>query len=286
MRFTKMHGQGNDFVVIGPGASEARDLVSLSTEMCHRQMGVGGDGLIAILPSDKADFRMRIFNADGSEPEMCGNGVRCAAKYYVEKVMPSEKGATADGNVKISVETLAGIRIITAACKDGKVDTLTVDMGAPILHPPLIPVSTDQDNATALPVVVGGQSLRVTCVSMGNPHAVVFVDSNPFDMDISVIGPALERHEMFPRRTNVEFVQVLSENEMRMRVWERGCGETLACGTGACATLVASSLNNMASRSAVIHLRGGDLHIDWDEKTGAMFMTGGAVSVFEGEWLA
>lgn len=283
MRFTKMHGQGNDFVMIGARDAEGADLPALARRLCDRNRGIGGDGLIINMPSDKCDFTMRIFNADGSEPEMCGNGVRCAAKYYLDKTPPADIASRVkDGRVAISVDTLAGVRNILAEYSGGVTGGMSVDMGAPILTPADIPVNAASGSATGISFEACGRTFTATCVSMGNPHCVIFVATDPFSLDIRDIGPAIETHSIFPRKTNVEFAQVLGPAEIRMRVWERGCGETLACGTGACATLVAASLNSLTGRSAVIHLGGGDLHIEWTE-SGNVIMTGPATIVFEGE---
>lgn len=285
MRFTKMHGQGNDFIVAGGAGISAADLPTLSARACDRHRGIGADGLIIVTESAACAFRMRIFNPDGSEPEMCGNGIRCAAKFFLEKMTPGNQERGEDGRVVVTVETLAGARKILARFENGIVGEMTVDMGAPILAPKDIPVNVDSDRAVGIEFEAAGRRVTATCVSMGNPHAVIFVDEDPFGMDISQLGPAVENHPLFPRRTNVEFVKVAGPGELVMRVWERGAGETLACGTGACATLAAASLNGLSSRSAIIHLAGGDLKIEWRE-SGEVLMTGTAETVFEGEYPA
>jgi diaminopimelate epimerase len=280
MKFTKMHGLGNDFVFVNMldskiAESVPEDLSALAERVCHRRFGVGGDGLILVLPSDEADFRMRIFNNDGSEPEMCGNGIRCFAKYV------RDRGYTLKD--KVSVSTLAGIKVVELHCEDNKVESVTVDMGAPILIPGDIPVIWEGDSVIGGEIDIDGTKFKMTCVSMGNPHAVIFVD-NINQVDLEGVGPKIETHRVFPRKTNVEFVQVLSESEIRMRVWERGAGVTLACGTGACASTVASILNGKTSRSIDVHLDGGTLSIEWNEKDGHVYMSGPATEVFEGEF--
>ena len=281
MHFTKMHGQGNDFVVVDNDLGDR--FPALSERICDRHMGVGADGLIAVLPSDTCDFKMRIFNADGSEPEMCGNGVRRAVQFFLDSKQPAGLDTDDGGRLKVSVETLAGVRRISADFSGGKTGDMTVDMGEPILDPRDIPVNLDTKVAVAVPVETTDGAYTVTCVSMGNPHAVIFTDEDPDRIDISLPGPAIENHPVFPNRTNVEFAKVLGPGEIKMRVWERGVGETLACGTGACATLVAASLNSLSGKSAVLHLAGGDLRIEWRED-GRVYMSGPAAAVFEGEF--
>lgn len=297
MRFTKMHGLGNDYVVLGfrespdlsllcEGESEpinlGFDFGGLSVKLCDRHFGVGADGLIAVLPSKTADLRMRIFNIDGSEAEMCGNGIRCAVRYYIENLMPSDSTPPGDEDIALRVETGAGIKKVVAARGNGVVGMLTVNMGAPTLDPPLIPVSALSVRAIDIPVETPMGVFYATCVSMGNPHAVIFMDEDVNSVDVCGIGPAIETHKLFPRKTNVEFVNVISPSNLKMRVWERGVGETLACGTGACATLVAAHLTDRASRNAVLHLSGGDLHIEWAQ-SGEVMMTGPSVTVFTGK---
>lgn len=274
MRFTKMHGIGNDYIFVDcfhETLAEAPE--TLAAKVSERHFGIGGDGLILILPSNVADARMRIFNADGSEAEMCGNGVRCVAKYVYEHGIAKRNPLT--------IETGRGVLTLHLEVKDDRVQSVTVDMGEPILDPARIPVRL---NGTVIehPINVDGVDLAITCVSMGNPHCVIFRPEID-DLLVTQIGPKLERHPLFPNRTNVEFVQVLSPSEVRMRVWERGSGETLACGTGACAVCVAGVLAGRLDRKVLVHLLGGDLQIEW-RSDGHVFMTGPATEVFTGEW--
>ncbi|HOX29143.1 MAG TPA: diaminopimelate epimerase, partial [bacterium] len=252
-------------------------------KLCNRNFGIGADGMIAVVPSTKADFRMRIFNSDGSEAEMCGNGTRCAVKFFVDYVMESSSKPAASGStLDIAVETLAGIRTVSAEFKDGTVSMMTVNMGAPILKPSEIPVSVDSEPALDVGIEAAGRSFSANCVSMGNPHAVILIDDPVESFDVARFGSVIEKHSLFPKKTNVEFVNVLSDRELRMRVWERGVGETFACGTGTCATVVAMNLAGKCGREAVVHLLGGDLTIRWAD-SGDVFMTGPAETVFEGE---
>lgn len=268
-----MHGLGNDFVLINGFAEQLpSDLPALARTLCHRQMGVGADGLIIVLPSAIADLRMRIFNADGSEPEMCGNGIRCLARYAFEHGL-------ADG-CKLTVETLAGIIRPELLLADGRVTAVRVDMGEPRLKPQEIPALFPGEQVVARPIQVGDQEVLVTAVSMGNPHCVVFVPDTASAPALQ-LGPQLETHPLFPAKTNVEFIQVLNRGEARMRVWERGVGETLACGTGACAAAVACALNGLTDRSVTIHLPGGKLELEWTTDNHLM-LTGPAVTVFTG----
>ncbi|MGB4728344.1 MAG: diaminopimelate epimerase [Thermogutta sp.] len=274
MRFTKMHGIGNDYIFVDcfhETLAEAPE--TLAAKVSERHFGIGGDGLILILPSNVADARMRIFNADGSEAEMCGNGVRCVAKYVYEHGIAKRNPLT--------IETGRGVLTLHLEVKDDRVQSVTVDMGEPILDPARIPVRL---NGTVIehPINMDGVDLAITCVSMGNPHCVIFRPEID-DLLVTQIGPKLERHPLFPNRTNVEFVQVLSPSEVRMRVWERGSGETLACGTGACAVCVAGVLAGRLDRKVLVHLLGGDLQIEW-RSDGHVFMTGPATEVFTGEW--
>lgn len=275
MRFVKMHGAGNDFVIID-GEKEAvveEHLPSLARSMCDRQLGIGGDGIILVLPSRLANFKMRMFNPDGSEAEMCGNGIRCFAKYIYDRKMHRD--------VVMTVETLGGIKTLKLNAVGGRVRTVRVDMGEPKLMRSEIPMRGSETRVIAEPLKVAGKKYEITCVSMGNPHCVTFVDRVD-EYPVAKIGPEFENHPSFPARTNVEFVEVMNQQEIKMRVWERGAGETLACGTGACASAVASMLNNKVSRKVTVHLRGGDLFIEWlgDNK---VFMTGPAEEVFEGK---
>ena len=277
MKFTKMHGCGNDYVYINCLEDKADDPAELARRVSDRHFGIGSDGLILICPSDRADVRMRMFNADGSEGEMCGNGIRCVAKYVYDHHIVEKTG--------LSVETGAGIKQLDLFTEQGKVVQVRVDMGEPVLAAAQIPVVSDKAEVIGVPVEVGGKTWEMTCVSMGNPHAVVFVQDTA-GLDLISYGPLFEHHEMFPKRVNTEFVQVLSREEINMRVWERGSGETLACGTGSCAALVAANLCGLAGREAEIELDGGTLLDRWDEQTGRVLMTGPAAFVFDGEYEA
>lgn len=275
MRFTKMHGLGNDYVYVNGFQEQVTDPSSVALRISDRHFGIGSDGLVLILPSEIADFRMRMFNSDGSEAQMCGNASRCVAKYIYDHGL-SDK-------LVLNLETLAGIKVLYLKVDQGEVKEVTVDMGAPILEARLIPTSMKSDESViASALMVGEQRFLVTCVSMGNPHAVLFVDSLD-QIDVHGIGRQIENHPFFPERTNVEFVEVINRKELRMRVWERGAGETMACGTGACATLVAAHLNGLCESTAVVHLLGGDLEIEWRESNNRVYMTGGATTVFNGE---
>jgi len=276
MKFTKMHGLGNDFIVVAGFSSVPDNVSELAIAMCNRNFGVGADGLVFILPSEIADFRMRIFNSDGTEPEQCGNAVRCVGKYLYDY------GLTEQSEVRL--ETGAGLQTLKLIVENHKVVTVTVDMGAPILQGELIPTTIFAEQVVAQPIHVEGGDYEFTAVSMGNPHAVIFVDRLS-EIDLHGVGPKLEKHEFFPRKTNVEFIEVHSAEEVTMHVWERGAGETLACGTGACATAVAGVLTGRTSRSVLVHLKGGDLHIEWNESDNHVYMTGPALVVFEGTWL-
>ena len=277
IKFTKMHGLGNDYVVIDAlkQAPPEGKLAALAKALSDRHFGIGSDGLILVLPSRAAHFRMRIFNSDGSEAEMCGNGMRLFAKFVYERNYTRER--------ELEVETLAGIIRPHLRVRNGKVTGVQVDMGAPRLARSDIPMKgPDQPRVVGERLRVGGQRYSVTAVSMGNPHCVLFVE----DVErakVEVIGPAIERHDLFPRRTNVEFAQIVASGEIRMRVWERGAGETLACGTGAAATLVAAVLNGLSPRKARVHLRGGDLQASWNPENDHVFIEGPAAEVFTGE---
>ncbi len=276
MRFTKMQGAGNDYVYINCFEEKIDDPHTLSKRISDRHFGVGSDGLVLIMPSDRCDFRMRMFNADGSEAQMCGNASRCVGKYVYDHGMTDKK--------EISLETKSGVKILKLFVEEGKVVRVRVDMGVPRFSPALIPVSIKGDAVINESIAVGGEEFRVTCVSMGNPHAVIFMPDIAGD-DLHRIGAMIENHPLFPERTNVEFVQVVSPRELKMRVWERGAGETLACGTGACASLVAAVANGFADRKATLRLLGGDLEIEWDSISDHLFMTGPAETVFEGDFL-
>lgn len=274
IRFTKMHGISNDYIYINCMDHEPERLSELSVEMSDRHTGVGGDGIILICPSDKADFKMRIFNADGSEAKMCGNGSRCVGKYVYDN------GLT--GKSTITLETLSGIKILNLHIgSDGKVDKVTVDMGAPELNTAEVPVTYDAERMVDAPVSTSAGTVHLTAVSMGNPHGIVFVDDLR-QVDLHGLGRELELHGMWPDRANIEFAQVLSPDEIVMRVWERGSGETMACGTGACAVAVAAAVTSRACRRVTVHLTGGDLDIEWSHGDGHVYMTGGATTVFDG----
>lgn len=274
LRFTKMHGIGNDYIYIDCSNGSPSNPEALSILLSNRHKGIGGDGIILICPSECADFKMRIFNADGSEAKMCGNGSRCVGKYVYDNGLTDK--------LELTLETLSGVKYLTLhPGSDGKIETVTVDMGAPTFEPTSIPVIADSN--IGIPVEVDGKTLKVTAVSMGNPHGVIIVDDLD-QTDVHGIGSRLERHPMWPDRANIEFAQVMNPKEIRMRVWERGSGETQACGTGACATAVAASLLGVAdSEDVTIHLLGGDLKISRDKETGHIMMTGPATTVFTGE---
>ncbi len=274
MNFTKMHGAGNDYIYINCFEESVDNPSSLSIMLSDRHFGIGADGVVFILPSETADFKMRIFNADGSEGQMCGNGSRCVGKYVYDRGLTDK--------TEISLETLAGIKKLQLHIENGVVKTVRVDMGEPIINAADIPVLSEMPEFINQPVAVDDSTYLVTCVSMGNPHAVVFVD----DVDalrLSLIGPPLENHPIFPERANIEFVRCVDEKTLQMRVWERGSGETLACGTGACAALVASVLNKKCHRRAKVILPGGELDIDWNEINNHVYLTGPAEFVFDGE---
>ena len=274
MKFTKMHGIGNDYVYVNCFEESVKNPAEVSKFVSDRHFGIGSDGLILISPSAKADFRMNIYNADGSQAEMCGNGIRCVAKYVYDYGLTDK--------TEFSVETLAGIKYLKLQIENGKTATVEVNMGAPILEAKAIPVAVEESPVVNVPVEVKGKIYHMTCVSMGNPHAIIFMN-NVKDLDIEAIGPYFENHTVFPKRTNTEFVEVIDRNTVNMRVWERGSDETLACGTGACATTVACILNNKTEDEATVHLLGGDLKIRWDRENNQVYMTGPATVVFDGE---
>lgn len=274
MKFTKMHGCGNDYVYVNAFEEKIDDPASVAIRVSDRHFGIGSDGLIMICPSKVADFRMAMYNADGSEGKMCGNGVRCIAKYVYDKGLTDK--------TQISIETLGGIKYLDLQVENGAVKTVKVDMGEPVLKAEDVPVQFAKERMIGEEVTVDGKTYNMTCVSMGNPHAVVWVEDTK-SLDLEKIGPNFEHHPMFPERVNTEFVQILSRTEVNMRVWERGSGETLACGTGACATAVACILNDKTEDEVLVHLVGGDLKITYDRETNHVFMTGPATIVFEGE---
>jgi diaminopimelate epimerase len=274
MKFTKMHGLGNDYIYVSCLDKTIENPSEVARFVSHRHFGIGSDGLVLILPSEIADFKMRMFNSDGSEAEMCGNAIRCVGKFVYDK------GLTDKSMLKI--ETLAGIKVLDMMIENNLVSLVKVDMGEPVLTPADIPVVSKKELFVSEPVEVAGKIYKVTCVSMGNPHAIIYVD-NVENFPLEEVGPKMEVHPLFPRKINAEFVQVIDRNTLKMRVWERGAGETMACGTGACAVLVASVLNDLSNRKATIKLLGGDLLIEWSEGNNHVYMTGPAVKVFEGE---
>lgn len=276
MKFTKMQGCGNDYVYVNCLREKVDNPSELAIAVSDRHFGIGSDGLILIKASDKADFMMDMYNADGSSSAMCGNGIRCVAKYVYDYNLTKEK--------EITIETGAGIKYLTLTVEEGKVTEVTVDMGHPITQPALIPVKGDEEKIIAKPILVDGKEYRVTCVSMGNPHAVVFVEDTA-KVEIEKIGPLFEHHEWFPQRTNTEFIHVVDRKNIDMRVWERGSGETLACGTGACASVYACILNGYTEDEVKVKLLGGELTIRYDREKDVIFMTGPAVTVFDGELL-
>ncbi len=277
MRFTKMEGLGNDYIYVNLFEEEVPNQEKLSIALSDRHFAIGSDGLILIAPSEVADVRMIMYNADGSESEMCGNGVRCVGKY-------AHDHGLAKGD-RVTVETGAGIKILDLREEQGTT-MVTVDMGEPILAASKVPVNYDgispEETVVDAPLSVGDTTYRTTCVSMGNPHCITFVnDTATFDLEN--VGPKVEHHPNFPNRINAEFIQILNRKEVNMRVWERGSGETLACGTGACASTVACILNDKTDREITLHLLGGDLKVAWKEEDNHVYMTGPAVTVYEGE---
>ena len=275
MKITKMQGLGNDYVYVNCLEESVTDAPALARKISDRHFGVGSDGLVLILPCEEADFRMRMFNADGSEAEMCGNASRCVGKYIHDRGLSDRE--------EIRLMTGAGVKTLKLTVKDGKTQSVRVNMGEPVLDPVSIPVKVPGDKAIGVPVETKGMQLRMTCVSMGNPHAVIFVDDAD-SFDVHVIGAALETDPLFPNKTNVEFVTVKNRRHLRMRVWERGSGETLACGTGACATLTAAVLNGLSERKAVLELNGGPLTVEWDPADNCIYQEGPAEFVFDAEY--
>lgn len=274
MNFSKMHGIGNDYIYVNCFEENISEPEKISVVVSNRRFGIGSDGLVLIMPSDKADFRMRIFNADGSEAMMCGNATRCIGKYVYDMGLTNK--------TDITLETNSGIKYLKLFVRDNKVESVCVDMGKAILKPSDIPVKSSLDMFVAQPVIVNGTEYKLTCVSMGNPHAVLFTE-NIDSLDLEKIGSHFENHEIFPNRVNTEFVEVIDGHTLKMRVWERGSGETFACGTGACATVVAAVLNGFCKHDEeiLVHLRGGDLRITY-QSNGTVMMTGPATYVFEG----
>ena len=273
IKFTKMQGLGNDYVYMDAIHQKIENESSLAQFVSNRHFGIGSDGLILICKSDIADFKMRMFNSDGSEAEMCGNGIRCVGKFVYDKGLTDK--------TTVTIETLAGIKTLELNTKDGKVETVKVDMGEPILTPKEIPVISDEEPVKNLMLEAEGKKFKFTCVSMGNPHAITEVEDTE-KFDVEKYGKVLEIDKAFPNKTNVEFIQFVDKNHVKMRVWERGAGETLACGTGACATAVACYLNGKTDRNVEVELLGGKLYIEWNEENNHIYMTGPAVTVFEG----
>ncbi|WP_312693325.1 diaminopimelate epimerase [Caproiciproducens sp.] len=273
MKFTKMQGIGNDYIYINCFEEKVQNPSELSVKLSERHFGIGSDGIILIEPSEKADCRMDIYNADGSQAMMCGNGIRCVGKYVYERGIAKKD--------VLKVDTMSGVKTLFLDVQDGKVRSVKVDMGKPDFYAADIPVDYPKEQLIDEPVAFGSEEYRITCVSMGNPHCVLFVDGVN-EVKIEKIGPKLECDRIFPKRANIEFVQVLSKDEINMRVWERGSGETWACGTGACAAAVACAVNYKTGRSVTVHLKGGDLQIEWDEKTDTVRMRGPAEFVFDG----
>lgn len=275
MKFTKMQGLGNDYVYVNCLEETVEHPAQTAVRVSDRHFGIGADGLIMINPSENADFEMEMYNADGSRAEMCGNGIRCVAKYVYDYGLTDK--------TRISIETLAGIKYVELTVEDGKARMVKVDMGRPVLEAGQIPVTGFGERAVDVPIQVDGQEYRMTAVSMGNPHTVVFMDDVK-GLEIEKTGPLFENHACFPQRVNTEFVHVLDRKTVEMRVWERGSGETLACGTGACAVAVACILNGLTEDAVTVKLLGGDLQIQWDREADRVYMTGPAETVFDGVW--
>ncbi len=274
MKFTKMEGLGNDYVYVNCFRETVDNPSEVAKKVSDRHFGIGSDGLILIRPSEVADFRMDMYNADGSQAEMCGNGIRCVAKYVYDYGLTDK--------TSISIETLAGIKYLDLQVTDGKVSLITVNMGSPELVPDKIPVISDSKRVVDEPIEVDGTIYKMTCVSMGNPHCIVFVEDTA-SFPLETVGPLFENHERFPKRVNTEFIQLLDRKTVNMRVWERGSGETLACGTGACASAVACILNGLTENEITLHLLGGNLIVRWDQEENLVYMTGPARVVFDGE---
>ena len=274
MKFTKMHGCGNDYIYVNGFEEKIANPNEMAEKVSHVRLGIGSDGMVVIHPSEVADFKMKMYNADGSEGAMCGNAIRCVGKYVYDNKMTDK--------TNITVETNAGIKILELNVEGDKVVSARVDMGAPILKPELIPVKFDGENMINQPLVVDNKEYMVTCVSMGNPHCVTFVEDTK-SLNLEYIGPMFENHEAFPDRVNTEFVQIIDRQTVNMRVWERGSGETWACGTGACACVMACILNGHIDDKVTVHLVGGDLFIEYDRENNTVFMTGPAVTVCTGE---
>lgn len=275
MKFTKMHGLGNDYIYVNCLKESVSDPSGLAVKLSDRHFGIGADGLILIKPSESADFEMDMYNADGSRGMMCGNGIRCVAKYVYDKGLTDK--------TSISIDTQAGVKYLDLTVENGKAVLIRVNMGEPSFLAEQVPVIADTKEVIAAPLTVGGEKYQITCVSMGNPHCVTFIKEDVRELDLKEIGPLFERHKSFPDRINTEFVNVIDRKTLRMRVWERGSGETLACGTGACAAAVAAICNRLAEEEVTVQLLGGDLQIHWDKKADIVYMTGPAEIVFDGE---
>lgn len=276
MKFTKMHGIGNDYIYVNGFEEKIENPAEFAIKYSDRHKGIGSDGLVIIHPSATCDFRMQMLNADGSEAEMCGNASRCIGKFVYDKGLTNK--------TEVTLETLAGVKVLKLFIgNNNKVEKVTVDMGEPILEAKLIPTTFDGTSVVKQLASFGQYTnYELTCVSMGNPHAVIFTD-NVLSLDLPKIGPVVENSQYFPNRTNTEFVEKLTDNRLRMRVWERGSGETMACGTGACATVVAAVLNGVSNRKTTVELLGGDLEIEWNEQNNHVYLTGEATTVFDGE---
>ncbi len=276
MKFTKMHGIGNDYLFVNCFEEMVADPERMAIVMSRQHFGAGSDGLVLIEPADGADFAMRIFNSDGSEAEMCGNAIRCIGKYVYERGMTDK--------TELTIETKGGMKQLWLTVENGKVARVKADMGTPELNPRLIPVDLPGELVLRHRLQILGQTWFITCVNMGNPHAVLFV-RDPEVIDLPTIGPMIEHHPLFPRRTNVEFVRVIDRHILQMRVWERGAGETLACGTGACASLVAAVLAGLSDRTVQMKLSGGNLQLQWSAEDNHVYQTGPAAFVYDAEWL-
>lgn len=274
LKFTKMQGAGNDYIYVNGFDQTIENPSELAIRLSNRNFGIGSDGLVFILPSDTCDFRMQMFNSDGSEAEMCGNASRCVGKWVYDNKLTTNK--------EISLETKAGRKYISLLEGNEVSRMIRVDMGEPILEPTSIPVIFDVNPVLNQPITVDNKEWRVSCVSMGNPHAVLFLDEI-YNLELPILGPKFETHPLFPKKINTEFIQIIDRSNMNMRVWERGAGETLACGTGACAAAVAAMLNGYCDRKVTTNLLGGKLEIEWDEANNHVYMTGEAVTVFNGE---
>ena len=274
IEFVKMHGLGNDYVYIDAINQNINNRSELAKKVSDRHFGIGSDGMILICKSDIADFRMQMFNSDGTEAEMCGNGIRCVGKFVYDNGYTNKED--------IEIETLAGVKKLKLFVQNGKVEKVKVDMGEPILEPNKIPVISNEEPVKNLNLNILDRNYKFTCVSMGNPHAVTFIDEDVNEFDIEKYGKLVEINEVFPQRTNVEFLNIINKNTIKMRVWERGAGETLACGTGACASAVASFFNGFTERKVTVELLGGNLEIEWNEEDDHIYMTGPATTVYKG----